>query len=246
MSPRPGPDDALPVCPDDSEPQPPLLSSGSRAALEAVLAEARALGFLGPGGVEAQVDHALGFAEVLGAPPRRTAGARSSGRVGTPLVLDLGAGGGLPGLVIALACPGWSVSLLDSNERRTRFLARAVGILHLQARAEVRRARAEDAGHDQGLRGGFAAVVARSFGPPGVTAECAAPFLRVGGRLIVSEPPEGEVQQRWPATGLARLGLSPAVPVSAQGVGFVVLHQETSCPEAYPRRVGVPTKRPLF
>jgi 16S rRNA (guanine527-N7)-methyltransferase len=113
-------------------------------------------------------------------------------------------------------------------------------------------ARAEDAGHRDELRGAFDLVVARGFGSPAVTAECGAPFLRVGGTLVVSEPPPddkavdtAEVSARWAPTGLARLGL--AVGRSWTGkYGYQALDQLEPCPPRYARRPGIPAKRPLF
>lgn len=199
------------------------------SALLAVLEDARAWGFLGPGPVADHVAHAEAFAAALAAPPDRA--------------LDLGSGGGVPGLVLAGLWPTSRWVLLDSQERRTGFLADAVARLGWQDRIQVVRARAEEAGWGRDLRAAFDLVTARSFGPPAVTAECAAPFLRVGGHLLVSEPPDGV--DRWPTGGLARLGLA----LVALGTGpprMASLEQIAACPDTYPRAVGRPTKRPLF
>ena len=103
-------------------------------------------------------------------------------------------------------------------------------------------------------------VVARSFGRPAITAECSSPFLCVGGRLVVSEPPAVSTaniaedkkphqpanSSRWPASGVALLGLTDAGTRSSEEALFRVLVQRAPCPERYPRRTGVPSKRPLF
>lgn len=197
------------------------------------LDRSRDLGFLGPGPVDGHVAHALGFAAVVGAPPA--------------CVLDLGSGGGVPGLVLAEQWPTTRFVLLDSSERRTLFLADAVEDLGWADRVRVVRARAEAAGRDPGLRGAFDVVVSRSFGPPPVTAECAAPLLRLGGRLVVSEPPDADAaERRWPEEGLRTLGMARGHRVEAAGAGFVVLEQVMSCGDRYPRREGVPSKRPLW
>ena len=88
-------------------------------------------------------------------------------------------------------------------------------------------------------------VTARGFGPPAVTAECAAPLLAVRGRLVVSEPPE-EDDRRWPTKALAELGLRPSGRLEQAFARFQVLRQEQLCPVTFPRRSGVPAKRPLF
>jgi 16S rRNA (guanine527-N7)-methyltransferase len=198
------------------------------AGLVEQLERSRDLGFLGPGPVDAHIDHAAGFVAGL-------AGV-------TGVVVDLGSGGGVPGLVIAVERPDLEVVLVDAMAKRCRFLRSAVAALGLDARVRVVEGRAEEVGRGV-LRAGADAVTARSFGPPAATAECAAPLLRVGGRLLVSEPPSGPI--RWPEAGVAELGLRVAARL-ADGPRLQVLEQVTPCPERFPRRVGVPAKRPLF
>lgn len=137
----------------------------------------------------------------------------------------------------------WTASqwvLLDANQRRVAFLTQVAEELDLRPRIEVVAERAETAGRGP-LRGQFDLVVARSFGPPAVTAECASGFLRVGGRALVSEPPE-PVEDRWDLEGLAALGLADG----GQRAGVRLLDQIAPTPDRFPRRVGVPTKRPLW
>src|SRR5690606_17211507 len=123
-------------------------------------------------------------------------------------VLDLGSGGGVPGLVLAVRRPDLDVVLLDAMSRRCTFLEAAAAELGLAGRVRVVCERAEVAARDPELRGTFDVVVARSFAAPPVTAECAAGFLRVGGRLLVSEPPDHTGEERWPAAPLDELGLT--------------------------------------
>jgi 16S rRNA (guanine527-N7)-methyltransferase len=200
-------------------------------ALLATLDRARELGFLGPGEIEAHVAHALAFASAADEEPGRA--------------LDLGAGGGVPGLVLA-AGPWVATSwlLLDASERRCAFLTTAVAELGVGHHVEVRRDRAEVAGRDADLRACFDLVVSRGFGPPAVTAECAAPFLAVGGRLIVSEPPMPD-PRRWPTDGLAEVGLVDEGAAQSP-VQLRRLRQATPCPDRYPRRDGRPAKRPIW
>jgi 16S rRNA (guanine527-N7)-methyltransferase len=157
------------------------------------------------------------------------------------VLIDLGSGGGVPGLVIAEARPDLRVVLLDSLERRVALLAEAVVAMNWEGRVVAELARAEDTGRSPQWRGQADAVTARSFGPPATVAECAAPLLRVDGILVVSEPPEDT--DRWPADGLAPLGL---VDEGSPVPGMRRLRQTSLCPEPYPRRVGMPAKRPLF
>ena len=224
------------------------------ARLLDVLDEARAAGFLGPGPLDPQVRHAEGFAVVA----RRL---RPDGPT-PPSLLDLGSGGGLPGLVVATRWPEATVILLDAAARRTSFLSAAVRRLGLEDRVSVRQDRAEVAGRDPDLRGRLDVVLARSFGRPAVTAECAAPLLKPGGWLVVSEPPatlpsgpadpaagpgisDPSEGPRWPAEPLRQLGLEPAGLVHEE-FDYQTLRQFEACPERFPRRDGVPAKRPLF
>ena len=184
---------------------------------------------MGPGPVGPHIERSLAFASVLESAPSRA--------------LDLGSGAGLPGLPLALAWPDTRWVLLDGSVTRTNALRRAVSELGLADRVEVVSARAEDYGRGA-ERGRFDLVVARSFGPPALTAECSAPLLVLGGQLVVAEPPGG-APGRWPADGLRSLGLAPTVSRSFPAA-LQTLTLCTACPDRFPRRTGVPAKRPLF
>ncbi|MGI9610508.1 MAG: RsmG family class I SAM-dependent methyltransferase [Acidimicrobiia bacterium] len=204
------------------------------APLLEVLEESRHRGLIGRVDIGDQVMHAAGFAAWLDEGSR---------------VVDLGSGGGLPGLALAVGRQDLEVTLLDSAARRVRFLEWAVEFLDLAETVRVVHARAEDAGRMDHLRSGFDAVVARSFGIPAVTAECGRAFLSESGKMVVSEPPPSPganvPRDRWPTEGLAGLGLVPE-RVSAEGFGYVLLRTTGPCAPEVPRRAGIPTKRPLF
>jgi 16S rRNA (guanine527-N7)-methyltransferase len=186
--------------------------------LLAALDEGRRRGFLGPDQEpDAVARHATGFAPALGSPDR---------------IVDLGSGGGVPGLVLAVVLPAATVALVDSSVSRTDWLHRLVHRMGLEERVQVVAARAEVLGHDPLWRENQDAVVARSFAPPLVTAECAAAFLHLGGRLVVSEPPAEHREDRWPESELAELGLRRA---SWPDLGYAVLEKVTPCPVAVPR-----------
>lgn len=196
-----------------------------------LLGVARDWGFLGPGDVGFHVEHSRAFFGLL-----------DEGAT----VLDLGSGGGVPGLVLVVERPDLSVTMLDANKRRTDFLGEALVTLGAGDRSAVIRGRAEEAGRDALLRGAFDQVVSRSFGPPAVVAECAAPFLRVGGRLVVSEPKDAGDVPRWDSNGLSTVGMSLGSTVRHEPATLQVIDQTSPCPEQFPRRTGVPAKRPLF
>lgn len=200
-----------------------------QATLEEVVEESRRLGFLGPGDIHPQIEHARRFGAAL----------HEGWGVERPLVADLGAGGGLPSLPIAMEYEATGFVLVDALGKRTSFLVWATVALALTSRVEVWRGRAEVFGRDGDRRGGFDGVVARGFGPPADTVECAAPLLRPGGRCVISEPPG---PRSWPADGLAEVGLRQV----AGPEGFAVFERDERVIDAYPRPVRERKRAPLF
>jgi 16S rRNA (guanine527-N7)-methyltransferase len=161
------------------------------------------------------------------------------------MALDLGTGGGLPGLVLAVVWPASRWTLLDSRRRSVAFVGEAAALLGVEGRVTPLLGRAEEVGRNSAHRGRYRLVVARGFAPPAVTAECAAPLLEAGGHLVVSEPPES-VGTRWPEEPLDRLGLRLCGIQQVPGATAAVLEQVRAAPSTYPRRTGLPGKRPLF
>lgn len=220
---------------------------GAGQGLLAALGRSQAVGAIGPGPLSEHVAHAAGFLVAA-----RVAAARAGVGFATDCsFLDLGSGGGLPGLVLAELLPLAHGTLLDGRTERARLLTEHVEALGWGSRVRVVGVRAEVAGRDPGLRGRFGLVVARGFARPAVTAECAAPLLAPGGLLVVSEPPEDAGGDRWPAAALAAFGLVP-LEVVVEGDGadhphtYQVLSQQEPCPDRWPRRTGIPAKRPRY
>jgi 16S rRNA (guanine527-N7)-methyltransferase len=212
----------------------PVGGSDARAELIRVLERARERSFLGPGPVIDHVALAADLAECIG---------HFSGSF-----LDLGSGGGVPGLVLALEWPDARGALLESRQRGCAFLRRACRELGLERRTRVECGRAEELARDPRLRGAFELVTARSFGPPAVTAECGVGFLCPGGRLVVTEPPAAgaEGAGRWPRAGLDALGLAGPQRYAAGGVSAAVLTLAATADDRWPRRTGIVAKRPLW
>ena len=215
----------------------PALRSRVNGDIVAALQRSAGRGFLGSMPVDEQIDHALGFVAVtetvLRQPPASA--------------VDIGTGGGVPGLVLHSCWPTCRLVLMDGNQRRTDFLSEEVAGWDHASMIEVVRGRAEELGRDDRYRRRFQLVTARSFGKPSITAECGSPLLDLNGVMVVSEPPEEDVEGRWPSVGLAELGMTRRSRSRFDGrFSYQVLYKADETPERYPRRVGIPSKRPLF
>lgn len=169
--------------------------SFSAHSLRQLLADAQRLGSLGDRPIDEVIEHSRQFVRAL--PPHSVR------------ILDLGTGGGVPGLVIAHDVPESHIVLLDRRENRMDTLRRAVSAAQLDPRVMVVCSEAEAAARKAEFARTFDAVVARGFGPPFETARCAAPFLRANGVLIVSEPPESD-GSRWNSSEITGLGFGSA------------------------------------
>ena len=205
----------------------------TNAWLFRALEESRARGFLGPSAIEPQIEHAKGFALCW----------EGHFDHSPTSFLDLGSGGGLPGLVLAERW-GCRTVLVDSMVKRMNFLREVLAWVGAPDDVEVITGRAETVARDPSLEAMFPLVTARSFGPPAVVAECATRFMALGGMLIVSEPPEDE-SGRWKSKALSTMGFEDHGRVR-HGAAFRVLIKVARTPEELPRDVGVPAKRPLF
>ena len=142
---------------------------------------------------------------------------------GLSTLVDLGSGGGLPGLVIAVRRPELHVTLVERRQSRADLLSRAVRSLDLGGHVSVVSGDVRTLA--ESVPGSFDAVTARSFAAPPITAHWAGLLLRPGGRLVVSEPPPDDAvgntsdgALRWPvglllASGLMDQGLEQGVRV---------------------------------
>jgi 16S rRNA (guanine527-N7)-methyltransferase len=165
-------------------------------------------------------------------------------------VVDVGSGGGLPGVPIALARPDLRVTLLEATGKKARFLEETAAALGLE-RVTVHRERAETAGRDPAHRQRYATALARAIGRMPVVLECALPLLRRGRRLLAFKGGEVEGELRASTDALATLGGGQVEVIEAYPEGFGVettlvrVAKAEATPQAYPRRPGEPKKAPL-
>lgn len=214
------------------------------ARLINVLFEARKRGFLGPGPVEPHIAHARGFVQAMHAHAEAHGLADELAANAAAGFADLGSGGGVPGLVIALD-EQWTGLLVDGKAKRASWLAEAIEWLRIEGQADAICAEGQVVAHDLERRGTFGLVVARGFGPPSMTAEIAAGLLRVGGWMVVSEPPEDD--DRWSGLVDAGFGFEAAERHQIDGAGgFVVARLASQAPDSVPRRSAALRTRPRF
>ncbi len=165
-----------------------------------------------------------------------------------PAIADVGSGGGFPGIVIACVLPDRPVHLVESLQKRAELLialAEALGLKHVKVHA----ARAEDAGRGE-LRDAIPVVTARALAPLRELAEYTAPLTAAGGSLFFPKGSgiEEEAAAAANALDLLRCEVRARVPMRPEisAVLTVLCLEKTGpTPERYPRRAGMPARRPL-
>ena len=165
-------------------------------------------------------------------------------------LVDIGTGGGFPGLVLAIAEPSLRVLLMDATRKKTAYLERVATELGLDV--EVLHARAEDAAHDPALREAFDVAVCRALGPWPVVLELALPFCRTGGMLFGQRGTDAEAEAAAHGEAVALLaGRVAGVRRVGAEAGLehrhvIVVEKVESTTARYPRKAGIPAKRPLI
>ncbi len=166
-------------------------------------------------------------------------------------VIDVGSGAGFPGLPLAIVYPNIRVSLLESTGKKIAFLNHVIQTLGLTNAVTVN-ARAEDAGQLPAHRAAYDLVLARAVARlPGLL-EYLLPLAKVGGRCIAMKGVSAQAEARDAAPALRLLGgrLTGIEAVTLPGVDephyLVVVDKVAATPAAYPRKPGIPTRRPLI
>ena len=191
---------------------------------------------------DVQLKHFLDSLTVVGALP--------PGDWASLKVLDVGSGAGLPGVPLKILYPEIEMWLLDSVRKKTAFLDHLVEVLEL-GNVRVLTGRAEALAHDPALRETFDVVLSRAVTALTSLLELTLPFCKVGGRVIAQKAASYEAEPGCLQRALELLGgrLEGAIPVDVQGLSperrLVVVSKVSPTPAKYPRRSGVPTKRPL-
>jgi len=162
---------------------------------------------------------------------------------GVHKVVDIGSGGGLPAIPLALKLPELGFSLVEANARKCAFLMHVAAALQMR-NIRVLLGRAEELARQPELRESFDRAISRAVAQPPVLLELALPFVRTGGDLIaqVAELDPGSLD------GVARL-LGGGPPQLRRGPGerdfLLAVDKVAPTPPEYPRRTGVPNRKPL-
>lgn len=164
-------------------------------------------------------------------------------------LVDVGAGAGFPGVPLKLAFPAMRLTLVESVQKKARFLSELVEALGLQD-VQVLSQRAETVGQDPAHRERYDWAVARAVAEMRVLAEYLLPLCRVGGAMLAQKGGEAAAETAVAANAIHLLGGDEPVvqPVSLPDQGewhLVKVPKVAPTPVTYPRRPGVPAKRPL-
>nr|HID13385.1 16S rRNA (guanine(527)-N(7))-methyltransferase RsmG [Anaerolineae bacterium] len=166
-------------------------------------------------------------------------------------VIDVGTGAGFPGLPLKIICPGMRLTLLEATGKKVTFLEHIVRVLGLR---EVRaiKGRAEELGRSPAHRERYDWALARAVAEMPTLAEYLLPLVRVGGAALAQKGEGAAAEVHGADAAIVTLGgrVRQLVPVELRGLAetryLVVVDKVAATPKRYPRRPGVPEKRPLW
>jgi 16S rRNA (guanine527-N7)-methyltransferase len=159
-------------------------------------------------------------------------------------VIDVGSGGGLPGVPLAIVMPHLRFTLLEATGKKADFLRRAAAELGLD-HARVVNERAERAGQSPEHREQYDAAVARAVGPLATLAELTIPFVRIGGRALLIKGQKADEELAAAKQALYHLHTQHVGTIDTPTGRIVVLEKARKTPRAYPRKDGEPKRAPL-
>jgi 16S rRNA (guanine527-N7)-methyltransferase len=162
---------------------------------------------------------------------------------GVTRVIDIGSGGGLPAIPLAVSMPQVHFTLLEANTRKCAFLEHVAATLSL-ANVVIAAGRAEELGHRPALREQFDRAISRAAARPEVLLELALPFVRTGGDLVAQVSPLDPLVLE-PAAHLLGGGTPRLERPIAGGHALMVVPKLAPTPARFPRRAGIPGRKPL-
>ncbi len=165
-------------------------------------------------------------------------------------IIDVGTGGGFPGLPIKIMIPDINLTLLDSIQKRIIFLEALTKEINLQSILLIH-GRAEDYGRKSLYREKYDVAVSRAVAPFRILLEYCLPFVNEGGIFIVQKSADIEAEIKEGTEALKILGgqveqkIDLKLPFSGDSRSIIIVRKIKRTPDKYPRRVGIPQKRPL-
>jgi len=165
-------------------------------------------------------------------------------------VIDIGTGAGFPGLPLKILCPNIKLTLVESIGKKADFCRHLLKVLALEG-VEVIQIRAETLGQNEDHREKYDWALARAVALLPILLEYLLPLVKVGGRILAMKGESGPVEVHAAEKAIKMLGghLRQLLPVTLPGVAderyLVVVDKVAATPEKYPRREGIPAKRPL-
>ena len=170
---------------------------------------------------------------------------------GASSLVDVGTGAGLPGIPLTVAIPHLSTTLLDSTEKKVRFLGESIVQMGLDTRARAVVGRAEVLGRSREHRECYDVAISRAVARLNVLAEFCLPFVRVGGTFLALKGPAVTEELAEANHALKALGGDIAsvaewtLPGGGEIRSIVTVRKIRPTPDVYPRRIGLPAKKPL-
>ena len=164
-------------------------------------------------------------------------------------LVDIGSGAGFPGMIIAIACPQTEITLVESDRKKSQFLKEVTSELEL-TNVQVICARVEELGQDSRYRSNFSLCSSRAVASMNILLEYGLPLVSPGGRLLLWKGRNYQQEIDQAQNALAILGglledVYRYTLMEDRDRAIVIVRKEKPTPEKYPRRVGIPAKRPL-
>ena len=165
-------------------------------------------------------------------------------------LIDVGTGAGFPGLAVKIARPEIWLTLLESQEKKIKFLEKVKSELNLEG-VNVVKGRAEEAGKDETCRERFDVAIARAVADMSVLSEYCLPLVKIGGLFLAMKGPAVEEDLAGAGAAIKILGgsvreiINIDLPLYGDRRKIVVIEKVSATPEKYPRRAGIPKKKPL-